>query len=205
MTWGEIQIVAIQKMALNNEKLVVSDLPTMVNNKKYLTYLNVMPYIANEGIRILTNRGLPITVTDTLEATDATASDDTYYYFAMSTFDSRFSKMVEINIYENASPIYTYKDDNSVISIEKTIFDKYTVKITYIRKPTKITPTTLSTEEIDLPEEEIDLLPLYIASELYKEDKIAVATIYRNEFEVALESLRDNTNATKFFDTKGWL
>ena len=80
-----------------------------------------MPYIANEGIRILTNRGLPITVIDTLVSTDATSSDTDYYYFTMATFDTRFKKMIEITLYKDGSPEYAYCDNSATLKIEKTM------------------------------------------------------------------------------------
>lgn len=43
--------------------------------------------------------------------------------------------------------------------------------------------------EIDLPESACVLIPLYIASQLYKDDDIAQATAYRNEFETGLQDL----------------
>ncbi len=46
--------------------------------------------------------------------------------------------------------------------------------------------------EIELPEDACVLIPLYIASQLYKDDDIAQATAYRNEFEVGLQDLYYN-------------
>lgn len=43
--------------------------------------------------------------------------------------------------------------------------------------------------EIGLPESACVLIPLYIASQLYKDDDISQATAYRNEFEVGLQDL----------------
>ena len=42
---------------------------------------------------------------------------------------------------------------------------------------------------LPLPKECCDILPLYIASQLYKDDDISMATIWRNEFNVALETI----------------
>lgn len=42
---------------------------------------------------------------------------------------------------------------------------------------------------IGLPESACVLIPLYIASQLYKDDDIAQATAYRNEFEVGLQDI----------------
>lgn len=51
---------------------------------------------------------------------------------------------------------------------------------------------TSASTEIDLPEDACVLIPLYIASQLYKDDDIAQATAYRNEFEVGLQDLDYN-------------
>lgn len=51
---------------------------------------------------------------------------------------------------------------------------------------------TPANTEIDLPEDACVLIPLYIASELYKDDDIAIATQYRNEFEAGLTDLDYN-------------
>lgn len=46
--------------------------------------------------------------------------------------------------------------------------------------------------KIELPEDACVLIPLYIASQLYKDDDISQATAYRNEFEVGLQDLYYN-------------
>ena len=51
---------------------------------------------------------------------------------------------------------------------------------------------TSANKVIDLPEDACVLIPLYIASQLYKDDDIAQATAYRNEFEVGLADLDYN-------------
>ena len=44
-------------------------------------------------------------------------------------------------------------------------------------------------DELNLPNSACVLIPLYIASQLYKDDDISQATSYRNEFEVGLQDL----------------
>lgn len=56
----------------------------------------------------------------------------------------------------------------------------------------KIDKDTLLTYELTLPEDACVLIPLYIASQLYKDDDISQATAYRNEFEVGLTDLISN-------------
>lgn len=55
-----------------------------------------------------------------------------------------------------------------------------------------IDENTLDEAEIDLPSDACVLIPLYIASQLYKDDDISQATAYRNEFEVGLQDLNYN-------------
>lgn len=63
-------------------------------------------------------------------------------------------------------------------------YDKVTIKHVDIE--------TAPEEVIELPEDACVLIPLYIASQLYKDDDIAQATAYRNEFEVGLQDLTYN-------------
>lgn len=75
--------------------------------------------------------------------------------------------------------------------------------------PQMVTGTTLDTYEFPLPEEMVLLIPLYIASELYKEDDLAIATSYRNEFEVEVRRLSDEADqaptSKKFVSESGWI
>lgn len=63
-------------------------------------------------------------------------------------------------------------------------YDKATIK--------HINEKTSAKEVIGLPDDACVLIPLYIASQLYKDDDISQATAYRNEFEVALQDLNYN-------------
>jgi len=53
----------------------------------------------------------------------------------------------------------------------------------------KIEDDTDIDDEIDWPESACVLIPLYIASQLYKDDDVSLATTYRNEFETGLQDL----------------
>ena len=77
--------------------------------------------------------------------------------------------------------------------------------ITYKAYPDKITLDTDDNYKFKMPAEMIALLPLYIASELYKDDDISVATIYRNQFELSISNLKPIAEPIDFADTNGWL
>lgn len=56
----------------------------------------------------------------------------------------------------------------------------------------KIESDTEDDYEFEIPEDACVLIPLYIASQLYKDDDISQATAYRNEFEAGLQDLYFN-------------
>ena len=61
----------------------------------------------------------------------------------------------------------------------------------YNNIPSKYSYSVDDDYEIDLPEAACVLIPLYMASQLYKDDDISQATAYRNEFEAGLVDLRN--------------
>ena len=94
---------------------------------------------------------------------------------------------------------------NQYLYIPKSFIDNHVVEIAYNAVPTQIDCETLDTDKIDLPFDMLNILPLYIASELYKDDDISIATIYRNEFETELENMRYDANDVHFTSVNGWL
>ena len=129
MTWGEIQIIALNKMFAKDEPITVDDIEELKEDDDCKWYLSAMPAVANEAIQ-------------------------------------RIKPYVQ-NMFE--------------YNTETKKYDKTTIE--------KIDDTTLATHELKLPEDACVLIPLYIASELYKDDDISQATAYRNEFEIVLQDL----------------
>ena len=81
----------------------------------------------------------------------------------------------------------------------------------YAAYPQVITAETEDSEELDLAPEAAVLLPLYIAGELYKDDDLSMATMFRNEFEDGLQKLQQSYAAQakgfgvgKVRNTTGW-
>ncbi|MEG0178461.1 MAG: hypothetical protein RR573_02905 [Oscillospiraceae bacterium] len=76
----------------------------------------------------------------------------------------------------------------------------------YKAKPKLIQDNTAPDEVIDITEEAAVLLPLYIASELYKDDDAGLAAGYRNEFEAGREALMGRICDADygFTQTAGW-
>lgn len=79
--------------------------------------------------------------------------------------------------------------------------------IHYRAYPQMITLATPDDEELALDPEVAALIPLYMASQLYKDDDNAIATVYRNEFEVGREALSNGPmlpKREKFVTSSGW-
>lgn len=132
MTWGEIQIISLEKMFAKDEPIEVDDLEDLKEDDDCKWYLSAMPAVCNEAIQRI--------------------------------------KPYVMNMYE-------YNEETK--KYDKTKIDK-------------IDKDTLPTYELTLPEDACVLIPLYIASQLYKDDDISQATAYRNEFEVGLTDLISN-------------
>lgn len=313
-TWGEIQVLSIQKMFLNNEEISADDLTTMKTNRKYMLYLDAMPAVANEGLLRLMSKGKPIIKQYTLTydmpddifdyqsyETDFVYTEDLIieglyskaYYFEINnnatieiqkyttdwvtiqtithvatingsfetykglianadddlirikfTFDDNIYSVRNVALYNvgfaYADDVYAntkkqkydlsvlINDFYSIISVEyeeSDIEGKYNTDyilegdntliidsklkgnfiIKYKAYPTKIISTTPSTYKFTLPSEMIALLPLYIASELYKDDDISMATIWRNQFEASLSETKTIEEPLEYANNSGWL
>ena len=62
-------------------------------------------------------------------------------------------------------------------------------------------------DRLELAEDAAALLPLYIASQLYKDEDLGLATLYRNEFELGLDRLTappPGVAGDRFVSTSGW-
>ena len=87
--------------------------------------------------------------------------------------------------YLNTTDYYRESDHILVLPSDKQ--GMYTVY--YHAYPTQITALTDDDYVMMIDPELAVLLPLYMASQLYKDDDNGIATTYRNEFEVGLEAL----------------
>lgn len=80
--------------------------------------------------------------------------------------------------------------------------------IYYNALPPEITEATPDDYVLPLDREVVALLPLYMASQIYKDDDVAISTTYRNEFEVGFERLvssQPNGKAEKVISESGWI
>lgn len=93
--------------------------------------------------------------------------------------------------------------DMYTLIMDRMVDGEYIIK--YQCYPEKITDETDDEYELPLEYDTAVLLPLYMASELYKDDDISLATIYRNEFEAMVDNTYHIRNDLKFTSKTGWL
>ena len=93
--------------------------------------------------------------------------------------------------------------DYYTLVLNKMLDGEYIIK--YQCYPKKIDDETDDNYILPLEPEMAVLLPLYMASELYKDDDISLATIYRNEFESSVDNTYPTYNDIKFISKTGWL
>ena len=114
---------------------------------------------------------------------------------------------IENIVYEDGStnPLkntdYKMETDN-LLSIKSDKVGSFTIN--YQAYPPLITDTTADTFDVSYNIEVLILLPLYMASQLYKEDDIQMSTIYRNEFETGLINTYRTNDKPKYTSETGW-
>ena len=198
-TWGDILIATCRKMFLNKDAITVSDLPDLVDDRNYATYINMAPDVMNELMVILNNRVLININSMTLNLQDTLMEDYLKDDFSSYVFDiHKYMEDNEITNYLYTEVIqHTYiKRDNLLFEeqdgklyIDKRFMDRnsLTLTIKYRIIPERFTTTTPWNTLIDLPYNICSIVPLYLASELYKDDDISMSTAYRNQFETELD------------------
>ena len=150
MTWGEIQILSLQKMFLNNQAISVDDLETLKTDKKYAIYLNAMPATANEGIRIILSRGVSYAVDAVIDETnyDKKLSNEKFNVINLedtfTDYDSIKSVMVDFEDFND----YVIKL-NKYLLLPKNIDGS--IIVSYKTEPTQLTTSTGSNYKINLP------------------------------------------------------
>lgn len=129
-----------------------------------------------------------------------------YYIYDLKTLIPDFYKIDKL-YFENYSHELINRTDYILEDSETLVLDER-LQGNFIMKyqcyPDKIDDETDDDDELALNDEVAVILPLYIASQLYKDDDIALATQYRNEFEIAVENMYPRKDDTQFVSKTGW-
>jgi hypothetical protein len=99
-----------------------------------------------------------------------------------------------------------YQEGTHTLVLDRDMIGNFTIY--YRAYPVELTSETEDTYELPLDFEVYTLLPLYMASQLYKDDDAGIATTYRNEYEVGFDRLVNSANLSayeKFTSESGWI
>lgn len=99
-----------------------------------------------------------------------------------------------------------FQEGGRILVLDRDMPGNYTVY--YRAYPGTITAGTEDDYVLDVDPEVEALIPIYMASQLYKDDDNAISTTYRNEFEVGLQSLKDALKGPMsevFTSESGWI
>ena len=207
MTWKDLKTITLQKVfAISDGKLVEDD-----TTREYLT---AMPGAANEGLQLLATAGRFIKKSVVIrqgEDPERSAMDGVMKYDLGALVDDFYSMDAD-GVYFEGDGVYYRPADYTMEAGHVFVLDAGkagTWTLWYNAYPPEITAATGDGYELPLYPEVAALLPLYMASQVYKDDDISIATQYRNEFEVGREALsaaagRGNMGRDNWRSTTGW-
>lgn len=201
MTWGECKLLALQTMFSNEGANINVD-------DSNQDYVYAMPGKANEAMQQLTSVGRPLLKQFTIRfaynaAEEATETELTLpaaelrYKIDLTHYIPRFRAIEQLML--DAGGAYGAAEDwsleaDNILVLPGNAAGVYTLY--YAAYPQVITKETADDVVLDIHPEAAVLIPLYMAAELYKEDELAMATVFRNEFEDGMEKMRQAYKAS---------
>lgn len=198
MNWGECQIAALQKMFLINTN-------SLEANDSTKPYLAAMPQAANEALEMVATAGRFVIKSYILEQEE---TEQPWVRVVLPEVIPDFYRLMPNSmIFEDESgrgaADFAIEGEHTLV-LDGRKAGVYTVY--YYAYPQVIESGTPADTPLNIPREAEVLIPLYIASQLYKDDDNSIATIYRNEFEIGLERLNNmpSSGAERFNSVTGW-
>ena len=182
----------------------------------FKAYKGFLDNLTNKKVKIVFKGGNPYTIRNVCiyELNYNYDDENNIDYIPNYTVETEFDLRKLIPDFYKINKFY-YQGKLLINNTDYQMTDTYTLVLSdfkegnYIIKyqcyPEKIEESTPADYEIPLEPESAVILPLYMASQLYKDDDITLSTIYRNEFETAIENLYPINNDLKFVNKNGWL
>lgn len=196
-----------------------------VSNKEYASIKRILDNPDNDVVTIVVEALFPTNVknialyAEKFEVTydenenpvyDNVPDYERFIKYHMNKLLEDFYQLYEIYYEGPDKPYYLqvssyYQEADKTLVLQRSEPGTYTVY--YKAYPSQITLDTPDDYELSLDPEVATLLPMYMASQLYKDDDNSISTVYRNEWEVAFERLSQNSNAPhkeEFVSESGW-
>lgn len=223
-TWGYIKEAALAKMDLTVEQAInmnlISKMPFYANEaitqitasiKAKRCYTDYTVYDREEmklylkkeyNLSDIAFLDTPDTDTSTLTDNELAAYNiytSCNYTYDMLEFPKDFFAWSDDIVYtQKCNKLVEASDfDYTTYGSNKIMFKTPgTYKFPYLAKWFKIFPTTDDDFELDCPDDILDAIPSYIASQLYKIDDETKSAILRNEYEMAIARIEENDYST---------
>lgn len=193
-------------------------IPISINTKSFDAFRGIIDNPDNEVVRISFTSIYPSNIKNIAlysasfaESKDVQPFED-FIHFNLTDLADDFYQLDSGEIYYEGEdkPRYIassdyYQEADKVLVLKRSMPGTYTIY--YKKYPQSITEETEDDYELILDPEVVAILPLYMASQLYKDDDNAIATAYRNEFEVAFERLTQLAEVPRkeeFVSESGW-
>lgn len=185
-TWGYIKDVSLSKLDLDENEATVQNLlsrfPFYANEVITQVCSSIKPKYTFENFVIdKTNVGVKQTMPDDF----VSFGDDVCYMFEEVRERNGETRLIKVPIHDDD---YEYLGYNQVVFKHPgNYFISYNARWYTFDK-------SLSDDElIDVPDDILDSIPSYIASQCYKIDDEYKASVFRNEYEIMLSRI-DNSN-----------
>ena len=169
MNWGEIKQAVWHKLDAPDQAAMEEYMPGLVR-------------AANEGAALLATAGKPIRRSVVAEADGCELELDT-----LAPDFYRLDGVRRIQG-EQETPTRDYRLEGGLLRLPEPGW----YRLLYSAYEESVTERTEDNHPMALDAEAAVLLPLYIASQLYKHDNAQLAVLWRNEFEVGRELLQMN-------------
>ena len=190
------QYSGIGTVTIERENLTTSI--TLDSYGKFTEYKGNYDNDANETVTITFQSDYPATVKnialyDTYFPEDSLVPEyGRYVKYDLKTLASDFYNLFDNSISYEDGNVYLnttdyYRESDHILILPSNKPGSYT--IWYHAYPEQITEETEDDYVLPIDPDVAVLLPLYMASQLYMDDDLAIATTLRNQFEVGLESL----------------
>ena len=189
-----------------------------INNNSYEVFKGNITNVDNKPVKFDFTTSYPMALKNVAIYKETFATDDDVVPFTskikydMKALAPDFYMIDPQGIYyEGAYQKYLqtsdfYQEGTKTLVLDRDMVGSFTIY--YRAYPVVITNQTDDDYELPIDPEVYTLLPLYMASQLYKDDDNGIATAYRNEFEVGFERLVNSANLSayeEFTSESGWV
>ncbi|MEG2404914.1 MAG: hypothetical protein RSC01_08330 [Oscillospiraceae bacterium] len=196
MTWEQVQQITMQKLFATSAGEMLQDDATK-------DYINAMPAAANEAIMLLALRGQWQERASRLSLTKEEIDMGV-------NLNIKFTDFIEISggVYQcgknGAIQLKGWKCISGILYLKDVSEGQYLIR--YKAMPKMLAHNTPPETPIELSSAACVLLPLYMASQLYKDDDISLSGAYRNEFEEGANALANisTQEENEFTSLSGW-